>query len=746
MNKLHNVIALRYKQAVIIDGSNGKIPAKYILGLLLDISQLGYTLDGNAVRAARTLTETEFKDFHGMLIGTLKEMIGADVKYTALFKNFPNDIPNDDEYFISRFVGYISNAMGIVPEDMRPLACGHVIDTTLFNIDEFGVCPICQMQVDELDDDESNRLVLEDITPLKLIALGNSTAIDEIFTNLITAKSSISEEDREAIMSLVTDDPSLFTLVIGAVPMKENAALIAGLAVDYDFETSHTSNDYSQVAADVLLNNIKTATDVLRLAVQMCDGDVSLAEPTKFKLSNKKRRIIMWLLDNVNAPEEDMLRYKMRWIRLAEVIHVGKYAKKYPNAFNACDTLRNRADEIVTFNNMAEAFIDTINNFGDRVTEKALIELLVQRPGEFARRMDWMLRTFNATNVKAVATAFEGLVDRLPTKMLLTLSKHLEYRAVNSATRYFMPKGNLAKIKVIVDNRKTIDQIVLTKVLNTISSELSARFSKLEPLGNVYINEDLKGYLVPMVQRNASKSLVTIARGSRVPLTESTAVRMFLWWKENKNDTVDVDLSAGLYDADWNYLDHISYTRLSCDGGTHSGDIQSAPNGASEFIDIDIDTVRKTGARFVVMSVISFSGQSFDTFECFAGVMNRDKVASGKKYEPTTVSNKFDLAGDTRYNIPLILDLVTNQVTWADIALTSNKHSNVEGSSDSVVTMAKAIQAMSDDKPNLFDLFWLHASTRADSIDYEREEGKKYDTVFDVDMATNVDEVLGKWL
>lgn len=741
MNKLHNTIALRYKQSVVIDNSNGKTLAIHIRALLLDISQLGYTLSGDVVRAVRTLTETEFKQFHTMLVENLKVMVGANVKYRALFKNFPIDIPDDEEYFFKRVVGYVTNLFDLVPKDIKPLSCGHVIDTRLFNLDEYGACPICQCQVDELDD-ETDRPVLEDITPLKIINLISEEDVKQIFTNLVAAKSSISEDNHAIIKQLIKEDPSMFTYVPAVIPMKENLALIAAVAVKYKY--SGSGNDYTKAASDILVKNIKTATDVLRLAVQLNDGDVSLAEHTRIKLKNSERRMIMRLLNKVRNPEEDMLRYRMRWIRLAEVLHIGKYAKQFPNAFKAVDTLRNKPETIKTFNSEVEELVMSINNC-DFTLEEDLIKLLERRPGEFARRLDWMLRNF-VFHDKEVLNSFGNLLHDLSTSMLLTLSAHFTIRSINSSDRYFMPKGNLAKIQVIEDNRKTINSKIVEKVVKMIRNDLLARFALLDNLGDVYINKNLKNYLVPLVQRNASKSLVTIARGSRVPLMETQAVRMFIYWKQNTGDRTDLDLSAISYDSEWNYKNHISYTNLSDVGGKHSGDIQSAPNGAAEFIDIDIATARNNGVRYVVMNVISFTNQPFDTLQkCFAGVMERDKVNSGKKFEPKTVINKFDVGGNTKYNIPLILDLETNQIIWADIAMTSSRHSNVEGSG-SIVAMSKAVESMNNDKPNMFDLLQLHASVRADSIDYDRQAGKKYDTVFDLDMASNVDEVLSKWL
>lgn len=746
MNELHNDIALRYKLCIVRGESKGLTTAIHLRALLLDISQLGYTLSGDAFRALRTCTESEFKQYHNVLVTTLKTMVGANVKYNALFKDFPNGEVNDEDHFARRFIGLITNHLGIAPDGIQPLSCGHVIDTNIFDVFKFGACPLCQHQVDELDDDESDRPVLDQVTPLKIIGLATEDDVKQIFTNLLAANVAISEDNRDIISDLILNDPSMFLLVPDIIPIKENIAVIAKLAVDYKYDPESSFEDFTMPASDILINNIKTATDILRLAVQLNDGDVSLAENTIIKLSNKERRVIMFLLNEVKHPEEDMMRYKMRWIRLAKTLHIGKFATKFPNAFKACDTLRNNAKSITTFNGRTEPLVLLVNG-GDTIAEAKLLELLITRPGEFARRLDWMLRTFKATN--AVMSAFKLLAaDSFTTTMMLTMRSHFAGRvAKRTGNRYFMPKGAIAKIKAIPDERNDIDPTLALEIVTLVTNVLLERFSLLDNLGNVYVNPELKNYLVPMVQRNATKSLVTVQRGSQIPFEETEAVRMFLYWKEDdKSGTVDVDLSAISYNENWEYKNHISFTNLSDIGGTHSGDILSAPKGAAEFIDINLKTARENNVRYVVMNVISYSGQAFDTFECFAGVMGRDKVGSGAKFEPRTVTNKFDLAGDTRYNLPLILDLNTNQLIWADISITGHPNERVEDKSGSVILMGKSIEAMLLDKPNMYDLVMLHAESRASTIDLEYQEGKKYDTVFDVSMATETDDIIANWL
>lgn len=246
--------------------------------------------------------------------------------------------------------------------------------------------------------------------------------------------------------------------------------------------------------------------------------------------------------------------------------------------------------------------------------------------------------------------------------------------------------------------------------------------------------------MVPFSQRSASRSLRTLVRGSRIALPESgDTVRFFLWWKEGEVDgkptgRVDIDLSAVLYDAEWRYKEHLSYTNLRSAAyrACHSGDITSAPEGACEFIDIDVPSVLVYGARYVVMSVNSFSGQPFSRLpECRAGWMVREHPDSGEVFEPKTVQDRIDVASETRICIPVVLDLLERKAVWADVGLKRHPRfvNNVEGSSAQMTLIGKSLTELR--KPDLYTLFLLHAGARGTPVDRESDA----DTVFSLERG-----------
>jgi len=722
MNTMLNSIALRYRQSIITtQGKGTEVNDNLILGLMAELSVFGYTLDSEIIADLKTYRMSDFLEFKDLLIGEIRAMTGTNKKWIPLFKGFPEDVP-DESFLFDRIFNHLMNCAGLDPVAGKALSCGHVVDTNTFDMDKFNGCPICGRMVDEIKPELGSYAALEDVIIGKVIKKASKETILQIFTNLASAKTSISEEDAAVLRDLIGHfEDGIFDYVPEDMPFKENATLVAGMLLK--------TCDSSERLIATLANNINTATDVLRFATELSGGDVSLKENTRFKLSNKQKNVILGILDSIVSPEEDMLRNRNRWLRLGEVTHPGSKKSRFPNANIAFDVLRNRPETIDTFASITEELVSRVKG-GDIVAN--LVLHLKKRPGELARRMDFILANGDACNPR-VLWEFEQVAAKVSSPVLLSmLGQFLED-----------------------DTRNTIDKEVLSQLEAIIKSTLIERYSELSrDLGNVYINPELKNYLIPATQRSASKALVTIARGSQVSLEPSThTARLFLWWHDavssesSFSSRVDVDLSAVAYDENWKKKGHVSYTNLKDGGNFHSGDITSAPNGACEFIDINIDDSLKRGIRYIAMNVLSYSGQQFDNFECFAGFMERQKPNSGEPFDARTVKNRFDISGGTRINCPLVFDLVTKRIIWCDFSLKGHDaFNNVERNAGSLVGMSQVAESMIRDKVNLFELLEMHFESRADCVDFVKDPEKEYDTVFDVDFATKVDEISSDWI
>lgn len=704
-----NEILLRRKNKVILGIGTAKVANdRCITTIMKNIEELGYTFSREVFDVLRTYSVNELTEFYLELKAALMKLKGANVVYMPMYADFPKGVMDAhfSELYINAMVHYWSDGI-LYPKNHRKRV--------------------------------NDRLPLFDETKVKVLQLGSEADVRQIFDNICTSRTSISRTDREDIAYLFETENMKLP---DNIPHKENAAYISALYLQ--------KNPLARVSG--LRKYIKTATDVLRLVTAMSDGDVSLAENTRYKsFTRRQRRMIMELLSGCPNIEGDMLRYKERWIRIGERIHpsefdCSRYTLEYDRAINAFDKLRNNR-KIETFAGKVEFDLA----YGEY--ESALAEL-VKRPGELARRLDQLLRV---AHKESVIRSFASVAEKVSTPVLLQVREHFLHRAEQADVRVFFPKGSLAKCHSERNNLPDIDEKYCQEVIRICENALVKIYGQREPMGKVYLSEDYRNYVVPFSQRSASKAMKIIVRGSRLPMDSQTnAVRAFIWWTnmdkcdlESYDDgRVDIDLSAAIFDENWNYMEHVSYTNLKSAKykACHSGDIVNGGpvdgDGVSEFLDVDVDSVVRCGARYVVYQVYSFTCQTYaDMPHAMFGWMERADVDSGEIYEPKTVEQKLDLTADSMVCIPVIFDCVKREFIWCDMNMSlSGIHANIGGNNlESNLSGVAAVcySMVNVKKPDLYDLIALNVMGRGVLVD-NREDA---DIVFDTELYLNNDTV-----
>lgn len=701
LEQMINSVYLRRKNKLQLEEGTGKSSKRLIATMMKNIQNLGYIFSPKVISVLETYSENELKAFYRFVVSELKRLKGAHVEYKPMYPNFPQQVmeASDVELFLNAIIHYWSFGT-ILPEY-----------------------------------EKEERFPLHELTKSTKIGLGDEADFCNIFKNLLQSTTSLSSADKEDLTWFVSHFTTIGILPEN-IPLKENVALVANLLI------AHGKLNENELCA-VLGRYFKTATDVLRFAVALSNGDISLANNTTFKsFGRKQRKLMLSLLESASNIEEDMKRYKENWKRLSERLHPFEYQKAYPKS---CAAFKKLAENV-----KIETFAGKLQSLIDKKEIMAAVELVKQRPGEFARKLDVLLRKGSTSNtVLATVKAFGEVADRVSVPVLLQVRAHFANRG-QSDLRVFFPKGNVARSYGIENDVPHIAADICAHVVSICDSALTKHFAERKPLGKVYVDPALKNYLVPFSQRSASKALKTLVRGSRIDLPKNiSTVRSFVYWKQPNNNRVDLDLSAMMFDEDWKYIEHISYTNLRSAKyqACHSGDITSAPNGASEFIDLDIESAVKYGARYIVICVFSYTGQAFaDLPECFMGWMARKDPGSGEIYEPKTVQNKVDIAAaGQQVCIPMVLDLVAKQVIWADIGgLTRNGMcGNIERNSERLTTMGKGISELR--RANLYDLFVLHGNARGTLCD----DVKEADMVFSVEEGITpfeMDVIMGQFL
>lgn len=684
-----------------VNKSLDRVPKSYIATAMKNLETYGYTFSDELVQALTQVTTEGFVAWYEELQSAIVELVGKKGSMIPMYPNFPKQVMEADEVelYFNAIIHYLS--LGTLLPD--------------YEVKE--------------------RFPLIDNPNLTVLNLGSIEDFNTIFTNLVSAKTSLSSTDKEDLVWFV-ENTEFTPLMPKAVPHKETLSFITMLLWN------------KEGMREVLIPLYKTATDVLRLAVALSDGDVSLAQYPMFKsFKRSERRVLLAMLENAGNIEEDMLRYKLFWIRLGEKLHPGEY-KQFRKVNKAFRKLRNN-EKISTFRSKLEKAYDEKD-----VT--TVVELLSKRPGEFARNLDRTLRLTlgknkvdNLNKGMEVVRAFEKVAKDVSTPVLLQLREYFNKRAEGTLeVRVFFPKGSIAKAYGVENTLADLETTICLELVKVCGQALIDVYSEKEPLGKVYVDESLQKYIVPMAQRSASKALRTVARGSRFTINETTkTLRSFVYWKEPRGGRTDLDLSAVLYDEEFKVLGTISYWNLRNSKyiGCHSGDITSAPKGASEYIDIDLEDLKSKGVKYMALMVNSFTHTPFCNLpECFVGFMERECPNSGEIYEPKTVINKSDIATSVTQVMPMVVDIDNMEVVWTDLAVVNDGYlNNVEANKNRIILAVKSM--LNVVKPNMYDLAILHTLARGELV----EDKEEADVIFSLTEGItpyDVDIIMGEYL
>lgn len=717
-NSVFNIILRRKNRVFINDndmlkslsGAAGEKNKQIVATMNKNIEVFGYTMSEALFDKLVHMKAKSREVVYDILVNGLKELTGADKVYNPMYPNFPESVmeKGDFELYFNAIVHYWSFG-------------------TLLPYEE-----------------KEERVPLFNTAKVKVLEAGSFDDLNDIFNNLCASKTSLSKSDVNDMIFILN---SAKVTLPDEMPFKENAACVCRLLVDTGVDTD----------GSLCKKYVKTATDVLRLVTAMSDGDVSLAENTKFRnLKRSERRIIMNLLAGCGNAAEDMNRYAGRWIRVGEKLHPGEFAKneRYTKVVQAFGIIRNDG-KIQSFGGKVDAAIAS----GDVTT---VVSLLKKRPGEFARRIDFLLRTFDKdADRKTVIMGFASVAKDVSSTVLLQVREHFINKLNgNDDMRVFFPKGNLARSYYIKnDKAETIPEDAMIMVIAVCENALVNIYGSRAFLGKVYIDKALRNYTVPFSLRSAGKTMTAVSRGSRIAIDDSVKIiRPFIWWTNTKNDIIDVDLSVAVFADNWDCLEHVSYSNLKSEkfGMYHSGDITNGGpvdgEGAAEFIDLDIDKALGAGARYAVFNVYNFSNELFSKMEHAAfGFMTRENMESGEIFEPSTVKQRMDLASATTTCIPVIFDLKERVFIWCDMALTADHVRagyggiNVESNLPSVVVTCKAMVDVK--KPNLYDLFTFNATARGVITDNPDEADIRFGLDDNCDVKpSDIDVIVGKYL
>jgi hypothetical protein len=579
----------------------------------------GFKLSADLMAALSALSPTTVVDLaETCVLPTVSRLIGDHVQHNVYFKDFPANVP-DTLAFWAR----------CIRDALRNPASQDVVESQL----SVGVLDLLtlptygryQHTYQEMLDahDEFLPLVSDRLTVLQLGGTLDGEA-SRLYLSWALSPIPLSQDDLQALRALAE------YCVIGPqpseIPIRENRALI---------------NEVRMTLGRDLL--VDAPADVLRLACALSGGDVTLQEPTRFcSLRRSQRRVLLAALDAAvrDSPAKlgDIQAYKEPWKRLGERLHPHEHPQ-WPYAAQVFAVAR--GEQRVP--SLAARIETALEN--DDFT--AAVTLHKAAPGLLFRSLDRLLRNASCESDHGfLIAAVEGCVGQVSGRVILSVREHLQNRTgPQPAPRIFANRRGTAW--VTGDTRAALDRNLVERLLPILDAEIARRLPQIDHL---VVDADLLDVALPLSDKAMPAGFGLLPRGSTTA-ADGEVLGFFIHWKQTQQVT-DFDLSALILDGNGDNPIWLSYTSLTHPSGRHSGDIIDAPDGATEFIDLELCKVDR---RFIIPQVHVYSGEGFEEVEeSFFGFMLRDREQRGKPFEPRTVRMKSDLRGPNRVALPLV--------------------------------------------------------------------------------------------
>ncbi|WP_338849479.1 MXAN_6230/SCO0854 family RING domain-containing protein [Massilia sp. W12] len=768
-------------------------PAAWLQALDLEWAALGFV--ANAALRARLarLSAEDLRATQEFVSARLAWITGAAQRHRPLFQNFPHGLENPDAMWTQRFLSHFfqdpdqpclfccRHGSTHVLSPCRHVVCGHCYDGR-----EYAGCPVCGARVDT----ESAFFQPPAARPpgqarpiLKLIYPGElQDEAQDMFLRLCArtqVMTPLDVEDLQILSQSLGEDWA--SRLPPAIPVRENVAHVFG-ALLKKFPPQEVLTQARSYQVSV--------TDILRLIAAYCGADPALMPQLQWrrindprglegehgrsflrrsndylrsyvqrnkvlpyriqrfhvaKMGRPLRRALLAALESFPAQAmlEDMQRQRSLWVWLGEFLHPHEYAARYPNTAQGFASVRRRSPQ--------GARAPKVRSWASRVEQARaqadlaqLLHLLRQRPGEFGRRLDHILRSAAPPQQEQIMQACQELLPALPTPMLLTLLAHLPARSHTQALRLYWPKGGQARCFSAPDQRALLPLPILQRMQSMLETCLLQRMAGAAPIQHMVLDRSLEQIATPFNQRTAARDAWQLPRGASLSLPMQGVLRLFLYWRQHQGqERADLDLSVAFYDSDWQYQGVCSYYDMVCvlQGRriAHSaGDLTSAPwpQGASEFVDVNLPLAYALGVRYAVMVVNNYAGPPFEALEsAYAGVMLRQD-ADGELFDPRSVATRFALSGGNGVFLPVVFDFFEARMHWLDVhAQGQFSMNNVENSKDSIAKICPDMMRYFalGVRPTMWQIGLLHAAARAQHVCvreglgmrlYQRAEGE----------------------
>ncbi len=735
MSKLLKV-SIRQK-AILVDGGQvreRKELSQPTMALLANVKKLGFTFSEPLLHAL----DSNPPSVHLKIYNTLQIVTGINKNWTPLVKGW--DTPTG-ESIIDHLATWFHNITG--SKRGTRLQCGHLIPDNTFPLERYNGCPFCGTPFEFGEIEHYGQG-----SKLKVLDLWTLEDAQAYLTSLLTSKTALDATQIDSLKMLLDE----FPVPEVEISMKETAMVVIDALIEK--EKADEAQTFFNSPNDILrylwykktgfLQLIEPKTIVERTGkndrhigyvVAPSGGARSITAKEKLKLKYSRkdcRMVAKWLNDldlSIQKCCEIMHPKRGMWVRFIRALRLAEYSKR-----QGFEKLAKLLD--VFYNEKYTVFQGRVNHYRLRYDSGKTFAMLQERPGLFARSLFANMLWFGADDTTA---AFGKVIDKVPARLVFTLSMYAENYFDKSMKRSVKPLGGTNKR--IAPNRllELYDDEQLKYMKDAVQDlcllAMEKRFANIEnEHQSIFIDEQL--YKIPVAIGDRSESvqdLPSALMGTRFPI-EGDKVRLFMQWgKGLKAQHLDMDLSCMV--AYENKTARCSYSRLVATGCKHSGDIINIPHmvGTAEYIELNVPQLEAAGAKYVSFTCNAYSRGSISP-NLVVGWMNsahpmKISEKTGVAYDPSCVQHQVRVTQTLSKGLVFgVLDVEAREIVWLEMSFGGQVVQNLD------VKGVKTLLSKLDSKLNIGHLLEIKAAAQGLEIITDFDEA---DEVYDTAWAQN---------
>ncbi len=688
-----------------------------------DLLQLGFVMSLDLAATLRRLPHDTIVELRTWIVDSLAATLGDARPDVPMYPGEPGNVPSPmTPPYVRRALTWLATR----PEHPCPWCgelavigaldgCGHLVCRRCWDRSGYAACPICLRRVATaspflVPTSPDAARVSRHPGRLQLVQL----AFDAVetararFEQLVARTTVLPPDDLAEVESMIDHlGPRAATWLPRRIPVRETMAMVlARLWI--------VSPDPQAMLAPTA-PHLKSATDVLRVAVALMGGDPGLKDPMRLSSMRRSlRRVVLAALDRLppEASIEDAMRKPALWKRVGERLHPFEEAERFPTAALVFAAVRGTSTtsfagrfatasasipqirierdrvHVTSFGGVADAALRS----GDAPSAAAH---LGARPEALLARADHVLRIAQRTGPEAVAavtTRLRAAAAKALPWHVLKVACHLAARDTAQSRRVFASGREPLASWVAPDARPTLRPEVIAAVVTELRSELVARAERNRHFARALVDLDVRGVPVSIGAPRTGAIANAWPRGSVIPLPVGTRLRVWLDGASSRDVERDT-LVVELFDRTWRHT------------GQHPLDDRT----------LDLDDVAASGASHAVV------------------VVRRSRAAGARGAEPRSLTIvgdheaaalRLEIGATRGVRVPITIDVAGRRLHWIDARVPDRASvQRAGGYRAALAHLAGDLLDATRGRPTMWNLACVHASARANIVYVRRADG-----------------------